>query len=703
MLELKLAQAPRWVRHHLEGAVEVWEVPSILAGDPVLIHADAVLLDVAKSRAAFARATAERCADGTQPDDIEKELLRLYEEARKAHPETDAEADDAEGRPASQATRLVRLLSEPGTEFFHTPAGEPYITVDDHGHRVTFSLAERAAGFRQWAVRKFYREEGTVPNAGALAGALAVLQAKAQFEGPEQAVHLRIAGDATHTWIDLGDETWEAIEVTAQGWRVVTQPPVKFRRPPGLLPLPRPIRGGTLDDLRPFLDFGPGDEAEGQLRRFLAFVLDCFRPSGPYGVLTIYGPEGSGKSTVSRIVRALVDPAQQPLLRPPRDERNLHVRAHNAAVVTLSNLSALPDWLSDAICSLTSGEGQSERRLYADAEAYTFDVCRPVILNGVEELGTRRDLLDRQTPLRQPHFKETRTPRQQERAFWRAFDQAHPKLLGLLLDAVAAGLAAGEDVELGPLPRLADTSHWAARCLQHFGYEPATVLGDFHADSASRHSRVLDGSPLVEPLLAFVQARPDHSWTGLMSELLHALNDARGTARAPKGWPQNAIRLSGHIQRIQTALGAVGLQVDLPKRTKRGQPITLRWEPPREEDPPPGGQPPAPVPASEAACSLSIPSSPPCGTNAGAGWADVDSARPNYTEADGPSRPAGGVEAGGDDSGLIYTADDAKLGAGTGHADRGVDGVDAPPSTLKGGTAALPEPSPVRRTLGPGP
>ena len=41
-----------------------------------------------------------------------------------------------------------------------------------------------------------------------------------------------------------------AVEVDASGWRVVREPPVRFVRPDGMLPLPVPVRGDGLELLR---------------------------------------------------------------------------------------------------------------------------------------------------------------------------------------------------------------------------------------------------------------------------------------------------------------------------------------------------------------------------------------------------------------------------------------------------------------------
>ena len=76
---------------------------------------------------------------------------------------------------------------------------------------------------------------------------------------PDGSAHLRVAERAGSIYLDLADDQWRAVEAASDGWRVISKPPVRFRRPPGLLPLPPPQRGGSLDALRRLFNFAePG-------------------------------------------------------------------------------------------------------------------------------------------------------------------------------------------------------------------------------------------------------------------------------------------------------------------------------------------------------------------------------------------------------------------------------------------------------------
>src|SRR5262249_27252921 len=117
------------------------------------------------------------------------------------------------------------------------------------------TMTIRSGDFKRWLVRAFYRVQRKPPSATALNDALGLIEARAIFDGPELAVHIRLAELGDNIYLDLCNSQWEAVEVTPAGWSILPSEkvPVKFRRARGMLALPRPVRGGRLDDLRAFL------------------------------------------------------------------------------------------------------------------------------------------------------------------------------------------------------------------------------------------------------------------------------------------------------------------------------------------------------------------------------------------------------------------------------------------------------------------
>src|SRR5256886_15666705 len=137
-------------------------------------------------------------------------------------------------------------------ELFHTAAGTAFADIMVDGHRETWPI--RSKRFRGWLRRRYYQATGGAASAAEVRSALDLLEARAPFDGPERPVHVRIAEHAGHIYLDLADEHWRAVDIGPDGWRVNRSPPVRFRRPAGMLPLPVPEQGGSIEALLPLLN-----------------------------------------------------------------------------------------------------------------------------------------------------------------------------------------------------------------------------------------------------------------------------------------------------------------------------------------------------------------------------------------------------------------------------------------------------------------
>jgi hypothetical protein len=154
------------------------------------------------------------------------------------------------GAKIKQADLLITLAEV--SELYHTRDSTGFADVCVDGHRETWPI--RSKGFRRWLVRRFYEATQGAPNSEALQSALAIIEAKAHFDGVERPVHLRVAELGENLYLDLADSWWRAVEIGASGWRIICDPPVRFRRSAGMMPLPAPTHGGSLAELRPMVN-----------------------------------------------------------------------------------------------------------------------------------------------------------------------------------------------------------------------------------------------------------------------------------------------------------------------------------------------------------------------------------------------------------------------------------------------------------------
>src|SRR5262249_50301797 len=251
------------------------------------------------------------------------------------------------GRRPTQADILVDLAQT--AELFHQPDGTAFADIDINGHRETWPI--RSKRFKGWLARRFYDATGGAPSSEALQSALTVIEAKANYDAPERILHIRVGGLVGRLYLDLVDETWRAVEITTTGWRVIDDPPVRFRRAAGMRALPVPVRGGSVETLRSFLNV----RSDADFVLVVARALAVLRNRGPYPVIVLSGEQGSAKSSFSAILRALLDPNTAPLRALPREDRDLFIAASNGHVLAFDNVSGLPAWISDTLCRLATG------------------------------------------------------------------------------------------------------------------------------------------------------------------------------------------------------------------------------------------------------------------------------------------------------------------------------------------------------------
>lgn len=214
--------------------------------------------------------------------------------------------------------------------------------------------------------------------------AIETIASRAMFESATREVHVRIAEHAGAIYLDIGNDAWEAIEITKGGWAVVAEAPVRFQRAPSARTLPIPERGGSIQALRQFCNL-----TDAGFTLFVAVLLAGLRPGSNYPVPVLTGEQGCGKSSLARILVHLVDPRMPEQRSMPRSEEDLLVAAKGQHALAFDNVSGLSDWLSDAFCRLSTGGGAGKRRLYTDEDEVLFSGRRLVCLNGIEDVAVR--------------------------------------------------------------------------------------------------------------------------------------------------------------------------------------------------------------------------------------------------------------------------------------------------------------------------
>ena len=535
----------------------------------------------AKARQAFV----DRCLEGhpeLSRDALAAEVDRIGAEVAAEPSDDDADtspdADGADGRTQGTPLRDQLLELRSDLDLFHSPGREEsvaYATVMTGGTFETLRVESKRFRWRLYG--EFRKKTGISPPTKALDEAIQAFIGIALFEGPEREVAIRVGEHDGAIFIDLANPAGEVIRVDKLGYEEISSEkcPVRFLRTRGMESLPRPCTNwsGGLAEFRELINIG--DELQFDL--LLAFMVACLYPRGPYPILVVHGEQGSGKSFLVRVLRAVIDPFKPAMRRPPREDRDLMIAAGNARLLCYDNLSGLSPWLSDSMCSLATGGGFATRELYTNNEEILFEATRPIIVNGIEEIASRSDFLDRAIILHLPVIPEDK--RRDEADLLAKFERIRPVVFHRMIYALSAILRRRDYVRLPSKPRLADFALIATAAEGSLGMEDGEFMRAFTGNRRDTNEVALEGSPLGPAVQAFMEGR--ESWEGTSADLLDLLEKGftDEKCRNRRDWPRTPRALRGALERVAPNLRLIGLDVAFGQHgdgRKRGRLIVIR-------------------------------------------------------------------------------------------------------------------------------
>ncbi len=428
--------------------------------------------------------------------------------------ETDGEEPGEAARAGEDA--WLSLLSQ--TRLFRSGDGQFHARLPIGDRDEVFAL--KSAEFREWLIESYRAECGDVLSGRALRRTISSFHSRARTAEATPEMHVRIGREEVvgleHWYVDLGDSTRMAIRISPQEWAVVDRSPVQFCRTRGQLALPYPTREGSIDRLRPYVNVNDQD-----FRLLVGWMASALMPEGPYPILAIHGEQGSAKSTLSKVVRSLIDPQAPAVLAEPRSTRDLMVTALNSWLLVYDNISTIPAWLADGYCRLATGGGFAGRAIYSDGARHVISAQRPLILNGIDDFVHRDDLSDRCVFLNLAPIEASN--RRAEGEFWRKFEAERAAIFGGLLTALVGGLRELPSIQMAELPRMADFACLGEAVGRALGWPEGTFLATYSANRLENTVVVLEESMVATALLDCASLGGLQNWTLSATEMVDSL------------------------------------------------------------------------------------------------------------------------------------------------------------------------------------
>jgi len=465
-----------------------------------------------------------------------------------------------------QSDTLLELVEATDWSFFYTELRDYYVAIPVRGHTETYLLDGEDFSIR--LADLFYTETGRVVNKDTMKQIILILKAKAlkECENPVK-LHTRIAKYEDNFYYDMTNSEWQVIKISPEGWNI-NKSPLLFTRYRHQLPQVEPLPGGDVERLLKYIPLKGGRVL------FLCWLISCFVPDIPHPVLVLYGEKGASKSTVSMFLKKIIDPSNLETLGPPRNERDLIISLQQHVFLPFDNISRIKDNLSDMFCRAVTGAGVQQRKLHTNADDTIFSFKRILSINGVNNAVTRSDLLDRSILI-----ELERIPEENRREIVKlraAFEEDRPSVMGGTFDALSKAMKIYPSVKLDNPPRMADFTCWGYAIAEALGLSGEDFLKEYEYNRGMQNIEAVNADPVATLVVAFLRDRKE--WSGAATVLLNVLKSIAGengidTSRG--AFPVHAHVLSRRLREVKSNLEAVGVVVDLGKRTSTAAIITL--------------------------------------------------------------------------------------------------------------------------------
>ena len=383
-------------------------------------------------------------------------------------------------------------------------------------------------------------------------------------------VHLDLrtcTDDDGNIWYDLGAS---AVKISADGWQIVHNPPILFARNYSQQEQVLPEKGGDIWEIFDYINVkNPNDRL-----LLISFLVASLVPGINKPILAISGPAGSGKSECTKTLKMLMDPTTPPSMPPITSVDELNKLALTSAVMAFDNLSSMKDSVANQFCRLATGTGVRIRKLYKTNEYITFEAIRPLIVNGISQIITQSDLLNRAIPVElSPILKRITDDELRS-----SFDSARPRLLGAMFDLLSKAIEIYPSIARTEWPRMGAFARWSYAVCEALGGDinGESFMSAYAEVEKIQHHEALQANPFTE---AVERAMKDSdAWIGTAAELLEKVTRMIESDKSPDGlkfllkspyWPSNPRSVSVNLRKAVSDFRALGLYVFTPRSTER--------------------------------------------------------------------------------------------------------------------------------------
>jgi len=441
-----------------------------------------------------------------------------------------------------------------------------FVLVERNGHNELIELETKASEL--WLRSEYFKAKKTIHAEHSFSRALSILYTEG-IESESEKIYNRVAIVENTLYYDLGRSDWKIMRIDGNSVEMVEmnentplferrqniQPQVEFEN----------SDSEALDKLLKLLRI-----PENRSQLFKVHLASMFLEHVPIPLMVFSGEQGSAKTTTSRAVKQIIDPASGGnAIAFPRSNDDLILNLSHRYLVTFDNVSFIDKTKSDTLCTAITGIGQARRKLFHDQEEIILSYRRKIIINGIGVTIERPDLLDRCI------FYHLESPKPVERITEEEFNEKFVSLLsnvlGNLATALQKALCTQRKIcsEIKEKGRMADFTVYGEAISRALGYSENSFVELLKETMEQKAVETIENHPLVRVIEIIMKNKIHYEATvnNFFDEIQRKAN-GNSLNTNQSFFPSSANRVRGSMERISSHFRTLGYEINISQYTK---------------------------------------------------------------------------------------------------------------------------------------
>jgi len=465
---------------------------------------------------------------------------------------------------------LVERLKDKDYFIVDSNTKEEWVVFTVNGEKNTAKV--NSSIYRNRIQHMYYSEYQRPLPKGVLEEIIAILAAYTKFEAEQKQLFLRVGEIGESFFYDLCNEFGDVVEIS----NVIKIKPTRkiiFKKFEEQKKQIISDKGKKLSGICKYINIAPSEQL-----LFVVYIVSCFIPNIQHPILLLHGESGNGKSTISTMIKELVDPSKNALTKTSSSEADLYLSIERNWLTVFDNESKLSSKMSDNLCRVVTGIAISRRKLYTDNDAVSTNVKQCIILNGIENIATKEDLLNRSLIFEVIRKKESEVVPFGD--LMREFEHSKPEFLREIFNVLlkAKGIYT-ELTDFKCTSRMAEFEKWGFAIGQVISGDGELFLKQYRANTLKQENEAIASNTLVSAIeiilngseKGFIELRP--------SDLLHKIQQIaykEGLSIQSDTMPKDAVSVTKKLKAYKTLLQKIGIEFKHNGHTREGSQITLR-------------------------------------------------------------------------------------------------------------------------------